>query len=82
MSDPAEIRLASRAFTAVMAPLAVGSSADRASRTTWCCANASNWLTLTRGLFLSADLFRLLAGQCSLRPGIWRRARRGLAPID
>jgi hypothetical protein len=34
VSDPAKIRLPSKAFSAVMLPFAVGSSAELASRTT------------------------------------------------
>src|SRR5581483_5225292 len=39
---------------AVRVPVSVGSSAERAWRTTWCSASASRWLTLTRGLLVSA----------------------------
>src|SRR5689334_7920076 len=66
-SEPDETRLASLASCAVSEPVKVGNSPDRASRTTWCCASASKWLTLTRGLFASA--MRSASRRLSAGPG-------------
>src|SRR6185437_1889312 len=71
-SEPEETRLAWFASCAVSEAVSVGSSAERDWRTTWCCASASRWLMLARGLLASA--MRSASSRVSVDPGAAGRA--------